>query len=413
MTIWWRRSTPAAPPDAAAPVFPSFFAGGFECSTHRLRSGRRLDLATSTRHLEFADADYRRLKDAGIRVARDGFAWHRIEASAGRRDFASVVPLVRAARRHGVDVIWDLMHFGWPDGLDVFSPAFVGRFAAFARASATLLADEGDTEPWICPINEISFLSWAAGDVGALNPFAIDRGFELKCQLVRAAIAAIEAVREVSPLTRVFVHDPAYHVHPSSVWPDGDAAETSRLLQFQACDLLSGREWPLLGGKREYLDVVGVNYYPWNQWEFGTTVYPGAPVRTGDRRYRPLHDILQEWHRRYDRPIYVAETGCEDDARAGWFRTVCDEAEIVRERGVDLLGVCLYPIVDFPGWDDDRHCRNGLWGYADDDGRRVADPAFADELWRQQRRFGDPHADPGAVGRPSLPLYDNTPETST
>ena len=28
--------------------------------------------------------------------------------------------------------------------------------------------------------------------------------------------------------------------------------------------------------------------------------------------------------------------------------------------GVPILGVCLYPVMDYPGWDDERHCHCGL-----------------------------------------------------
>ncbi len=374
-------------PTDEAPLFPGYFIGGFECSSHRVPSGRRLDMPTHTRHVEFAEADYRRLVDSGIRVARDGFSWHRVEPEPGRRDFSTVLPLVRAARRAGVRVVWDLLHFGWPDDLDIFTPAFVDRFAALARDFASLLADEGDAVPWISPVNEISFLAWGGADVAAINPFLRDRGFELKCQLVRASIAAIEAVRDVDAGTRIVIHDPAFHV----VAPNGDAAtleavEHSRQLQYQGCDLLSGRLWPQLGGRDEYLDVIGVNYYPWNQWTFGTAVQPGAPISQDDPRYRPLSEILGEWHERYGRPVYLGETGCEGDRRAGWLRYVCDEAARARRLGVDVAGVCLYPIVDFPGWDNDRHCENGLWGYADDDGRRTVHEPLAAELRRQQER---------------------------
>ncbi len=369
-------------------IVPGFFAGGFECSTQRLRDGRRLDLVTSTRHDEFANADYRRLAEHGIRVARDGFAWHRIEASPHRRDFSSFVPLVRAARRHGVRVIWDLMHFGWPEGIDIFMPQFVERFASFAGDAARVLVHEGDEAPWICPINEISFLAWAGADVAAFNPFVECRGFELKCQLVRASIAAIEAVRSVAPDARIVIHDPAFNVAAAPDRPDEvDAAEASRLLQFQACDMLVGRTWPQLGGRPDYLDVIGVNYYPWNQWTFGTTLRPAERILEGDPRYRPLSDIFVEWHERYRRPIYIGETGCEGHLRAGWLRTICDEAAIAIERGADLNGICLYPIVDFPGWGDDRHCQNGCWGYADDDGNRAVHEPLAAELRVQQRRF--------------------------
>lgn len=387
-------------------LFPGFFVGGFECSSHRLRSGRRLDLAEGTRHVEFADADYARLAEHGIRVARDGFAWHRIEPLPKWRDFTSALPLIRAARRHQVRVVWDLLHFGWPDDLDVFTPPFVDRFAALAGDLARLLVDEGDPAPWICPVNEISFLAWGGGDVAALNPFARERGFEMKAQLVRASIAAIEAVRAVAPDARFVVHDPAFHVVPTSDRPeDVEAAERSRLLQFQACDMLTGTTWPQLGGRPDYIDVIGINYYPWNQWVYGTPLNPAEAVVRDDPRYRPLHEIVVEWHARYRKPIYLGETGCEGDARAGWFRTACDELVRARAAGADVHGLCLYPIVSFPGWDNDRNCQNGLWDYADDEGRRPIHQPLSVELTAQQRRFAPPTAVAAQPGPRAVASY--------
>ena len=40
-------------------VFDSFFMAGFECSTHRRRDGRRLDLIAGTRHDRWGANDYR------------------------------------------------------------------------------------------------------------------------------------------------------------------------------------------------------------------------------------------------------------------------------------------------------------------------------------------------------------------
>src|SRR2546423_14032196 len=95
--------------------------GGFECSTHRARSGERLDLIATTGHDKYAVADYGRLREQGIRAARDGVRWHLIEKREGRYDFSSVLPMVRAARDAGVQVVWDLCHYGWPDDVDIFS----------------------------------------------------------------------------------------------------------------------------------------------------------------------------------------------------------------------------------------------------------------------------------------------------
>jgi hypothetical protein len=50
------------------------------------------------------------------------------------------------------------------------------------------------------------------------------------------------------------------------------------------------------------------------------------------------------------------------------------------ERGCDLHGITLYPILNHPGWSDDRHCHNGLWDYADATGHRCPDPSLLGEL---------------------------------
>ncbi len=144
-------------------IFRSFWMAGFECSCHRRGDSRRLDVIAATGHDRFARQDYDRARRLGMETVRDGARWHLIERSPGRYDFSSLLPMVRAAREAGVQVIWDLCHYGWPDGLDVFRPEFVDRFADYAREVARLIAAETDDTPWYCPVNEISFWSWAGG----------------------------------------------------------------------------------------------------------------------------------------------------------------------------------------------------------------------------------------------------------
>ena len=131
--------------------------------------------------------------------------------------------MLRAARDTGTQVIWDLCHWGWPDDLDIWSPAFVDRFAAFAAAAARLVREETDDVPFYVPVNEISFWAWAGGSLGFINPMAEGRGDELKAILVRAAIAGIEAVRAVDPRARIVSAEPAINVAPRSQRPGGRA----------------------------------------------------------------------------------------------------------------------------------------------------------------------------------------------
>jgi hypothetical protein len=291
--------------------------------------------------------------------------------------------MVRAAREARVQVIWDLCHYGWPDGLDIFRPEFVDRFADYARAVARLIADETDEVPWYAPINEISFWSWGGGDVGYINPCATGRGFELKTQLARATLAAIDAIWSVDSRARFLHCDPAIHIVADPKRPKMKAeAEGHRLAQFQAFDMIMGNLWPQLGGDPRYLDVVGLNYYPRNQWVLdGPTIERGAPL------YRPFREILREAWERYGRPLILAETGAEEGHRADWLRYVSGEVLAARRAGVPVDGICLYPVLDYPGWDDDRHCQSGLWGYPDLAGDRETHLPLARELAAQMELF--------------------------
>lgn len=362
-------------------IFQSWFLGGFECSTHRRSDGRRLDLTASTRHDANASADYAMLAEHGIRTVRDGLRWHLIEVAPGRYDWSSFLPMLRAARDTGTQVIWDLAHYGWPDDIDIWSPAFVERFGRFAGEAARIVREETGGVPFYVPVNEVSFWAWAGGDVAYMNPMAEDRGPELKEVLVRAAITAIEAVRSVEPRAR-FVHaEPAIHVHPkSNAWADRKSAREYTTAMYEVWDWISGRLRPELGGRPDYLDIVGVNYYAHNQWiDDGTWIEVDHPL------FRPVHQILRDIHARYRRPMVITETGIEAGERAAWLRFIGGEVAQARALSVPIEGICLYPITDYPGWLDDRQCPTGLFGYVAADSTRPVHQPLADELFFQQR----------------------------
>ena len=367
-----------------APLFDSFFQGGFECSTHRLRDGKRLDEIAATRHDTFARQDYQRLQQQGMRTAREGLRWHLVEASPENYDFTSALSLIRAAAESGTQLIWDLCHYGWPDWLDIFEPRFVDVFAQLAREFAKLLMNESDRFPIICPINEISFFSWAAGELAHMHPYALRRGDELKEQLVRATIAATEAIRDVNPKARIAQIDPVINVLPDDPANQTQvrAAEAYRLSQYEAWDMLGGRMKPELGGAEKYLDIIGVNYYVHNQWILG-----GSFIEPDDPRYRPFREIVKEVYQRYQRPLFVAETGIEDEGRPAWLRYITSEVRAAMMNGTVIEGICLYPIVNHPGWQDDRHCHNGLWDYPNDRGEREIYLPLAEELGKQRSEF--------------------------
>lgn len=151
---------------------------------------------------------------------------------------------------------------------------------------------------------------------------------------------------------------------------------------YHAWETVAGSRSPELGGAHRYLDIVGANYYCHNQWRIN-----GGPIDRSHPRYRPLRMLLAELYRRTRRPIFIGETGIEEDRRPEWLAYVCDEVVAALHAGVPVEGICLYPIVNHPGWDDDRHCHNGLWDYCNESGHREIYRPLADELQRQSSRI--------------------------
>ena len=375
------RPAPARP----GTLFRSFFQGGFECSTHRRAHDRaRVDVIAASQHDVNAEHDYRTLAELGLLTVRDGLRWHLIEQAPGRYDWSSLEAQLAAQARTGTQVIWDLLHYGYPDGLDIWRPDFVERFAAFAAAAARVIGPRTAGPRFYAPVNEISYWAWAGGDAERMNPFARGRGLELKAQLVRAALAASDAIRAVDPHAR-FVHaDPLLTIvaDPARPW-DADEAQQYRLGQFQGWDMIAGEFWPLLGGAREKLDIVGVNFYANNQW-----VHGGGTIEQGEPLFRPFRAMLAEVYARYGRPLFVAETGIEGERRPAWLAYIAAEVRAAMRLGVPVEGLCLYPILNHPGWDDERDCPNGLLEHTPEPAGRVPYPPLAAALRDEQARLG-------------------------
>src|SRR5215210_2181354 len=373
-------------------VFSSFWMGGFESACHVNKYRQRLDMIAATQHDRFVEEDYLRLRSVGITSVRDTVRWHLIERAGGQFDFSSLDPMLAAASRQKMQVVWDLCHYGWPDGLDIYSAAFVERFARFCRAVARRIREEGDEVPLYTPMNEISFFCWAAGEVGWFLPYGRHRGEELKRQLVRACIAGTEAVWEVDPRARIATVEPVIHVVPPKERPElaAEAAAYSNS-QFAAWDMLSGRLHPELGGHPRYLDLVGVNFYHDNQWE-----QPGGRkiawhIHPRDSRWVPFSRLFRDVYERYQRPIFVAETSHVGSGRAEWIREMSDELVLAIEAGVPVEAVCLYPVIDRFEWNNPSHWHNsGLWDFTlDTQGNfvRVLNTEYAREFWRSQLKL--------------------------
>lgn len=369
--------------DGPGTTFASFFQGGFECSSHRRRDGVRLDLLRATGHDRHVAGDYRQLHQLGLRTIRDGVRWHLIEKAPGRYDWSSWLPMLEAAEEVGMEVIWDLFHYGSPDHVSQGGEDFAKRFADFAVAAVELQQQIAGGRPRLCLVNEISFMAWAV-EVGYFpRPSGAEAKGWFKEQLARTAIASAAAIRAQWPDALLVWAEPLVNVAPRDHRKKSiEAAERVRTGQFEAYDWLTGRDRPELGGDPSYADLIGLNYYPHNQWYLD-----GPTIPMGHHEYRALSTMLVEVAERYGKPLFLSETGAEGCGRAAWLHYVCGEVREAMSRGVDLRGICWFPITAYPGWDNSRHAEAGLLSTVTADGMRHVDPRLLAELKEQQERF--------------------------
>lgn len=408
------------PMSRAEPRLRSFWMGGFEGADHLDPQLRPLDMALAQGHLAQLDEDYARAAGAGLRTVRESIGWRLCETAPGRFDLSRPLRMARSARRHGLQVLWTVMHYGTPPDVDLRDDALIDRFAAFAAALAQALGGQGEEPPVYTLVNEIGFLSWAASCTNLVGGYTCDAGalqstqasgYDIKRRLVRATLAATDAVRRIDPQARFLQVEPLVHVVAPRDRPDlAPLADQVAGYQWQAWDLLAGTAEPHLGGGPAMLDLLGVNHYHSGQWEVQTE--QRLWWHTRDPRRRGLDELLADAWQRYRRPLLVAETSHVGAGRAAWLSDVASQVQRARAAGLPVLGLCLYPLVDRPDWNDaGAWHHSGLWDVAQPPGARrplerlLHRPyARALALWRQRLPVAPP-----AAPSPVLAVFSHRP----
>jgi beta-glucosidase/6-phospho-beta-glucosidase/beta-galactosidase len=369
-------------------IFNTFFMGGYECADHINRSGERINLLKETQHDRRVVEDYELLCSIGIKTVREGICWSAVEVAPGVFDFSEVLNRMQAAEEFGIQQIWDLIHFGYPDGLYPTHPHFCDRFKALCFSFALFYKENSKQELYVVPINEISFLSWHSGDVRGTVPFAVSSGWDIKYHLCKAAIIGIQTLKEVDPDCVIVLVEPLIKVHPDSIAADSHVHDLNEH-QFQAMDIIAGRLCPELGGSEDYLDILGFNYY-WNcQW-----IVNGPPLpwpETDENRRTSLADLLQIAYSRYNKPLFLSETGHFGSGRVEWLQEITSQCLDAKKKGVDLNGICIYPVTDRPDWDNLTSYSNcGIWDL-NTNGERIAHQGYIDAVLGAQKDFKSSH----------------------
>jgi beta-glucosidase/6-phospho-beta-glucosidase/beta-galactosidase len=382
-------------------IFPTFFMAGFECSTFVWKDGQRKDYVVATGHDRHMAADLASAMDLGIGVIREAIRWPQVDLGGGKYDWSTVKAVQDAATDCKITPIWDLCHYGLPDGCDPFTSECRERFADYCRAAAQFVTSSAEGPYFFTPVNEITFFSAAATDLEWMYPFAKGREDELKRALCRMAIEGAKAIREVEPRARMVHVDPMIYAVPPPGRADlaDDARKEADKEDFDAFDMLCGRCLPELGGSPDILDIVGVNVYHYSQVQLEADKKREI-LGPRDPRRKPLSEMLKAMWDRYRRPLIIGETSGYQDNRAEWLRMTMEESLKALNAGVDLQGVCLYPFVDVPDWWSQKWAKIGIYDIVDKESfERTPCDRYIAELRRWQKLLDQPeNVEPDGYG---------------
>ncbi|MGJ0426792.1 family 1 glycosylhydrolase [Methylocystis sp.] len=362
-----RKATlpPNHPDDPAVDRF--MFATGVECSYPTLGGGRwRMDEMAACSHYRHWRKDLELVRRLGIRYLRYGPPLHLTNPHRGRYDWDFLDEVAAEMRRLGIVPIMDLCHFGLPNWLENFqNPETPQALADYARA----FAQRYDWVRFYTPVNEMYVCAKLSALLGLWNEQAHDEHAFVTAvrHLAKANVLMMRAIATERP-DAIFVNSESGEFFQSCC-PDPNLckiADFENQRRFLALDLLYAH--PVREDMRDYLyehgmppeeyawfmrqdvgkrAILGVDYYEWNE----KLVDSEGHVQALGELFG-WHVIVEQYYRRYQRPMMHTETNCLDAREAPrWLWRQWHNVQLMRRSGVPIVGFTWYSLTDQVDWD--------------------------------------------------------------
>jgi beta-glucosidase len=388
---WVTRSTLK---DLLAPDFFLWATGiedTFITDPHR-KTRRTLDEYELTQHYEFWREDIDLIGSLGVRYARYGIPWYRVEASPGQFNFSWTDEVFERMLDRGVQPIVDLMHYGTPVWLEggFGNPDYPQRVADHAHKVAERY--QGRIF-WYTPLNEPRITAHYCGRLGWWPPYG--RGWK---GFLRVMVAVCKGI----VLTQRALHnvDPEIvcaHVDATDVYrptePETEATARHRQqVVFLALDLIMGRvdsshflsSWMLKFGVAESdlqwfadnavePDLIGLNLYPM----FTNKIVTSSRIKMSYGSGELVYELGRMYWERYRRPVFISETAAVGRRRQAWMNDSFDSVARLRGEGVPMVGYTWWPLFALVAWAyrekelsfDKYLLQMGLWDLSLRDGK--------------------------------------------
>jgi hypothetical protein len=104
-----------------------------------------------TGHLQLIDQDYKRLRPFNIGTVREGIRWSQVEMKPYHYDWTTVKYMIERGKANGIQQLWDLCHFGFPDDLTPCTQCSQGVLQHYAQLLLIFTALSILTEPYSYP----------------------------------------------------------------------------------------------------------------------------------------------------------------------------------------------------------------------------------------------------------------------
>lgn len=337
-----------------------------------LHEGRvvRVDQYRASGHLERLDADLADVAGLGVKVWRYGMPWRLTEPEPGVYDWTLWDRALEACRRHGLDPVIDLCHFGLPDHHGGFcDTTWVDDFARYVDA---FLARYPEPR-WFTPVNEPGITAMFSSLLGMWNDRLASED-DYFVALGNVALANLEA------LARIRADRDGWWIGSEGFGCDlADADDEAGIRAATRARDLQQAVWDLhlglapRGGAARLTDVVAdsiqsriealVGVVPPDRIIAGHDIYPVSVTAHGTRAGRPLsiadrvrayEDEATAWHERYQVPFWVSETsnlGLAVDQGSEWLAALTTSLDTLAASGLPVRGICWYSRGDQYDWD--------------------------------------------------------------
>jgi len=353
-------------------------------------TGRTLDEYELTGHYAQWEQDFALMASLGVRTARYGIPWHRVQPEADRWDWSWPDQTLNRLLDLGINPIVDLVHYGVPAWLDgaYLNPQFAERMAEYASRLAERFLGR---VTWYTPLNEPRITAWYCGKLGWWPPYCRGwRGFvAVMLGIARGIALTSQGLRTVDPQA-ILVHVDATDLYESPDPVLSDEVALRQEIGFLAMDLAAGRvdaahplrAWLLRYGATEAdlawfqeravtPDLLGLNMYP--MFSGKRLVRSPRGLRAQMRYASPaiVEQIGDLYWQRYGLPMMISETASRGSVarRREWLDGSVAAIRRLRGRGVPLVGYTWWPMFSLVAWayrQSDRPVgdyleRMGLW----------------------------------------------------